>query len=199
MPDCCLSQQWCRSCKLCGLWRRTDWWTLVSGWWRGSMDSLSRSPIRDTLADDAPDKLYKLPKTASCHGGCYCDFLRHPLRPTSTSSMPTLRPTTCLRYVAATRCPVVLRCDQQRSHKLDVVHEFRIRYQQRLRNGKGDKKPAWPAGQLNRLDLHGVGMWDNSVPCFSEVQWRDCGASYTVQLQTAREPYTRVPVRPKFP
>ena len=106
------------------------------------MDSLSRSPIRDTLADDALDKLYKLPKTASYHG-CHCDLSRHPLRPTYTSSMATLRPTTCLRYVAATGgCPVVLRCDQQRTHKLDVFHEFWIRYQPRLRTGKGDEMPA---------------------------------------------------------
>lgn len=38
--------------------------------------------------------------------------------------------------------PVVLRCDQQRTHKLDVVHEFRMRYQPRLRNGNGEEKPA---------------------------------------------------------
>ena len=41
------------------------------------MDSLSRFPIKATLADDAQDKLYKLPKTASCHV-CHCDLPASP-------------------------------------------------------------------------------------------------------------------------
>jgi hypothetical protein len=134
------------------------------------MDSLSRSPVRDTLVDDAPDKLYKPPKTLSCHG-CHCDLSWHPLRPTSTSSMATLRPTRCIRYVAAVRgCPVVLRCDQQRTHKLGVFHEFWI--QPRLRTGKGDEKPAWPSGHLNRSNFHGVGMWDR-IQFHGSVRYTD--------------------------
>jgi hypothetical protein len=133
------------------------------------MDSLSRS-IRATLADDAPDKLYKLPKTASYHG-CHCDLSRHPLRRTSPSSTATLRPTTCLRYAAATRRSgrVALRSTAD----AQVGRGSRVLYALPAAPEDGESRQeacvtCWTSESLRHARCQNVRR--NSVLCVSEVQ-----------------------------